>query len=117
MSWKKTATITAAVLGILGIASAAGLGLRKIATQDFVAVHERRDDVRYERLAGELKSARIIGLENAISADERRVGDLEIQAAQLKMAGVSSRAVLDQVGRLRRANEQREQELGRLRRR
>jgi len=115
MSWKKTATISGAVLGVLGIASAAGLGITKIATQDYVAAHARVDDARYAQLAGDLTAARIVGLENAISADERRAGDLDIQATTLTAAGGNARAVLEQAARLRRANGQRERELAKLR--
>lgn len=116
MSVQRTTAITALVLGLLGVASAIGLGFDKIATQEFVATHARRDDTRYAQLAQDVKEATITGLENAISSDDRRMGDLQLQAAQLKAAtGTEPRAILDQVERLRRANEDRARKLNKLR--
>ncbi len=116
MSVQRTTAITALILGLLGVASAIGLGVDKIATQEFVAAHARLDDIRYAQLAEDVKNATITGLVNAISADDRRMGDLMLQAAALEAAtGTKPRAILDQVDRLQRANQDRTRKLNKLR--
>jgi len=116
---KRVLTITAIAGSIAAIAAAAavlGIDLPKLATQQHVANNIAKESVRIDKLTGEVKSTRIIALENAISADERRAGDLELQAHQLKALGKSARAIIDQVRRLRKAVAGRELELEELRR-
>ncbi len=115
---KRVLTITAVAGGVAAIAAAAavlGIDLPKLATQQHVANTISKEADRIDKLTGEVKSTRIIALENAIAADERRAGDLELQAYQLKELGKSARAVTDQVHRLRKAVAKRELELEELR--
>lgn len=111
-------TIVAVAGGITAVAAAAatiGIDFPKLATQSHVSEHAAGDKIRLDLLAGEIKSTRIIALENAIAADERRAGDLEIQVLKLEAAGLNSRAVKDQVSRLRRGVKKRDRELDKLR--
>ena len=115
---KRVLTITAVAGGIAAVAAAAavfGIDLPKLATQQHVADNIAVESIRIDKLTGEVKSTRMIALENAISADERRAGDLELQAHQLKALGQPARAVTDQVHRLRKAVAKRELELEELR--
>ena len=115
---KRVLAITAVAGGIAAIAAAAaviGIDLPKLATQRHVADNIAVESVRIDKLTGEVKSTRIIALENSIAADERRAGDLELQAHQLEQLGKSSRAIKDQVKRLRKGVVKRERELERLR--
>ncbi len=115
-------TMTAIALGAGGltavVVAAANLGLDfpKFATQSHVAAGIAKTDAQLKFLAGSVKTNRMLSLENAIAADERRAGDLEIQAIQLEQMEQNSRAIRDQVKRLRRAVRQRELELNGLRR-
>ena len=111
-------TITAIAGGITAIVAAAatiGIDFPKLATQSHVAESVAVEKVRIDELAGSIKDTRIIALENAIAADERRAGDLQLQAHQLEQLGKDARAVNDQVSRLRKAVGKRELELERLR--
>jgi len=107
--------IAGGITAIVAAAATIGIDLPKLATQSHVAERVAKEAVRIDALAGSVKSTRIIALENAIAADERRAGDLEIQAFQLETAGQNSRAVKDQVKRLRKAVIKREIELNNLR--
>ena len=116
---KRVLTITAIAGSIAAIGGAAivlGIDLPKLATQQHVANNIAVESVRIDKLTGEVKSTRIIALENAISADEIRAGDLELQAYQLKALGQPARVIIDQVRRLRKAVARRELELEELRR-
>ncbi len=107
--------IAGGITAVVAAAATIGIDFPKLATQSHVAEHAAKEKVLIDNLAGSVKSTRIIALENAIAADERRAGDLEIQAFQLESAGQNSRAVKDQVKRLRRAVNKRELELNQLR--
>lgn len=118
MKRNKITMIVVIAGGITVIATAAatiGIEFPRFAMQSYVAEYAAKNKIRIDNLAGSIKSTRIIALENAIAADERRAGDLEIQAYQLETAGQSSRAVKDQIKRLRKAVVKRERELNKLR--
>ncbi len=107
--------IAGAVTAVIAAAATIGIDFPKIATQSYVSEHAAIDKIRIDTLAGSLKDTRIITLENAIAADERRAGDLELQAYQLEKLGQTARAVKDQVKRLRKSVWKRELELESLR--
>jgi len=109
------ATFAGGVTAIIVAAAAIGINLPKLATQLHVAERVAEEADRIDVLVGSVKSTRILALENAIAADERRAGDLEIQAYQLEASGQNARAVKDQVKRLRRGVIKRERELNKLR--
>ncbi len=114
----KIVTITAVAGGITAIVAAAatmGIDFPKLATQDHVAKQVAVAKTRIDVLSGSVKSTRIIALENSIAADERRAGDLALQAHQLEQLGQDARAIKDQVFRLRKNVSKRERELERLR--
>ncbi len=114
----KIATIVIIAGGITAVVAAAatiGIDFPKLAMQSHVAESAAKADARINILAGSVKTNRMLSLENAIAADERRAGDLEIQAYQLETAGQNSRAVKDQIKRLRKAVIKRERELNNLR--
>jgi len=115
MTLKQIAAVAGGFVAIFTALAIAGIDMPKFATQAHVAKHAAEEKIRLDDLAGSMKSTRIIALENAIAADERRAGDLEIQAYQLEKAGQNSRAVKDQVNRLRKAVRKRERELNELR--
>ncbi len=110
------AAVAGALTAVVVASASLGIDFPKLATQSHVAEHAAKEKVRIDALAGSVKSTRIIALENAIAADERRAGDLELQAYQLKKIGQSFRAITDQVKRLRSAVQVRERELNELRR-
>ena len=114
MSFKK---VTAIAVGIVAIVTALAffVDLPKYATQSFVKTSALPHLKDYEVLAQNAKDTREMSLENAINFEERRAGDLEIQAFQLEAAGMSSRAVRDQVNLLRKSVSKRERELNKLR--
>ena len=108
-------TVAGTIAAIAAAAAVIGIDLPKLATQQHVADNIAVESVRIDKLTGEVKSTRIIALENSIAADERRAGDLELQAHQLEQLGRSSRAIKDQINRLRRGVIKRERELDHLR--
>ncbi len=113
--WIAIATVAGAITAVVAAAATIGIDFPKLATQSHVAEHAAKEKVLIDNLAGSVKDTRIIALENAIAADERRAGDLEIQAYQIEQTGQSARAVKDQVNRLRKAVAKRERELNQLR--
>lgn len=113
--FSKFAAVIGGLTAVVAFASVMGMPLPKFATQSLVAEHATEDNRRFNLLTGEIKSTRILALENAIAADERRAGDLELQAIQLEKVGQGARAVRDQVKLLRRAVSKREFELNGLR--
>jgi len=115
MTLKQIVAVAGGFVAIVTALAFAGIDFPKLATQSHVAKHAAEEKIQLDNLAGSVKSTRIIALENAIAADERRAGDLEIQAYQLEAAGQNSRAVKDQVNRLRKAVRKRERELNELR--
>ena len=115
MSVKQIVAACVALVAFLGALAAIGLDMPKIATQSHVAEHAAKEEARLDILAGSVKTNRMLSLENAIAADERRAGDLEIQAYQIEQTGQSARAVRDQITRLRKAVNKREVELNQLR--
>ncbi len=111
MTVKQIVAACIALVAILGALAAIGLDMPKIATQRHVAASAAAHKVDYDRLAGSVKSARELSLENAIAREELRAGNLEIQAAQLEAAGVDSRALENQVKLLRKSVAKRERQL------
>jgi len=107
--------IAGGITAVIAAAAAIGIDMPKLATHSHVAKHAAEEKIILDDLAGEVKSTRIIALENAIAADERRAGDLEIQALQLETLGQSARAIKDQVKLLRKGVNKYEAELQGLR--
>ena len=114
MSVKKIVAACVVLVAVLGALAAIGLDMPKIATQRHVAASAAAHKVDYDRLAGSVKSARALSLENAIAREELRAGNLEIQAAQLTAAGVNSQALVDQAKLLRKSVAKRERQLLKL---
>jgi len=125
---KRFAIVTVFAGGVTAIILAAsniGINLPKLATHNYVEEHARvneavqrvNDDV-HEDLAGELKSFRETQLENVILSDERRAGDLEVTATQLRAVDPNAKVghLLDLAAKLRQGVVGYDEELNRLRR-
>ncbi len=102
--------ITAAIT----LAATIGMDFPKFASQNHVAKSVAKTDARIDILVGSVKSTRELSLENAIAREELRAGNLEIQAAQLKAAGISSQAMEAQAKLLRKSVAKRERQLLKL---
>ncbi len=114
---KKFVVITALIGGLTAaivFAATIGMDLPKFASQSHVAEKVAKTDARIDVLAGSVKSARELSLENAIAREELRAGNLEIQAAQLKAAGMDARAMEAQAKLLRKSVAKRERQLLKL---
>ena len=106
--------IAGGITAVVAAATTIGIDLPKFATQRHVAEHAAEEEVQRNILAGEIKSAKELSLENAIAREELRAGNLEIQAAQLKKSGMDSRAMENQAKLLRKSVAKRERQLLRL---
>jgi len=104
-------TIVGGLTAAIALAATIGMDLPKFASQSHVAESVAKTDARIDILVGSVKSARELSLENAIAREELRAGNLEIQAAQLKAAGVDPRALEDQAKLLRKSVAKRERQL------
>ena len=109
------ATVAGGLTTMIVLAATVGVDMPKLATQSHVAEHAADEKVRIDKLVGSVKSTRIIALENAISAQELRAGDLEIKAFEMEQAGLDARAVKDQAKQLRKTADRNERELRELR--
>ncbi len=115
MKLAKIVAASAAIVAVAGALAAFGLDLPKVASRSYVDAGQLTNDDVHRNFAGDLKTTRQLVLEQAISADERRVGDLEIAAPQIKAAGGDPRPMLEQAARLRRIIVSYESELRALR--
>ena len=111
MNVKQIVAACIALVAILGALAAIGLDMPMIATQRHVAASVAAHKVDYDRLAGEVKTARELSLENAIAREELRAGNLEIQAAQLEAVGVDSQTLKNLAKQLRKSVAKRERQL------
>ncbi len=109
------AVVAGSITAVVAAAAVVGIDMPKLATQSYVNNHALEELERFNILAGSAQSTRIIALQNAISADERRAGDLEIQAIQLEKLNQNARPIRDQIRRLHKSIRNNETELQKLR--
>ncbi len=112
--WLAIGAAAGVITAVVVAAANVGIDLPKIATQQHVAEHAAKDKVVTDRLAGEVQSAKVLSLENAIAREELRAGNLEIQAGELRKLGIDSRALETQARLLRKSVQKRERELNKL---
>ncbi len=107
-------TIVGGLTAAVALAATIGMDFPKFASQSHVAESVAKTEARLDVLAGSVKSTRELSLENAIAREELRAGNLEIQAAQLKAAGLDARAMEAQAKLLRKSVAKRERQLQKL---
>ncbi len=115
MNVKQIAGLTAAIIGVVAVLAIVGLEPPKFATQSHVATVAAEHQVEYLLLAGEVKTLEQRSLEQAISSNDIRAGNLTIIAEDREAAGKKAVSLRRQVTRIERQTKQFEKELETLR--